>query len=171
MRKILTGILLSLTFMLLSTGGSVEASAVNQNEQEIIAALENAGGTVFPIGKPNVKNIANFTGDSYVAWLSDGGVPIGNVTFVNGAHTHWHVHHKSCQVLVAESGRGYYQIWGEEPHELLPGQTVTIPEGVKHWHGAAPGCMFQHLSITKSVAGVTTEWFEEVNPADYDALK
>jgi len=31
-----------------------------------------------------------------------------------------------------------YQIWGEEPKELLPGQSVTIPEGVKHWHGAMP---------------------------------
>ncbi len=171
MKKILAGILLSLSVLLIGAVSAAAASSVSPNEQEIIEALEKTGGTVFPVGEPNIKNTANFTGESYVAWLSDGGVPIGNVTFVNGAHTHWHVHHKSCQVLIAESGRGYYQIWGEEPHELLPGQTVTIPEGVKHWHGAAPGSMFQHISVMKSVPGITTEWLEEVNPSDYDVLK
>ena len=128
-------------------------------------------GVVFPIGEPNTKNAEHFTGDSYVAWLSDGGVPIGNVTFVDGAHTYWHRHHGSCQVLVAESGRGYYQIWGEEPQELKPGMTVTIPEGVKHWHGAAPNMNFQHISVMKSVPGITTEWLEEVDSEFYNALR
>lgn len=62
-----------------------------------------------------------------------------------------------ANALVAESGRGYYQIWGEEPHEPLPGMTVTISGGVKHWHGAVPGMMFQHISVMKSVEGITTE--------------
>ncbi|WP_270837781.1 hypothetical protein [Mitsuokella multacida] len=48
--------------------------------------------------------------------------------------------------------------------------TVTIPAGIKHWHGAAPGSMFQHISIMESVPKITTERLEEVNPADYEAL-
>ena len=67
------------------------------------------------------------------------------------------------------SGKGYYQIWGEEPKELLPGQSVTIPEGVKHWHGAQNNSWFQHLSIFKE--GATTEWLEPVNEAEYAKLK
>ena len=139
-------------------------------ESEIKAGLEKLGGSIFPIGELNIANEKYFTGTSYVAWLSKD-VPMGNVTFVDGAHTFWHIHHKSCQILIAESGRGYYQIWGEEAKELLPGQVVTIPEGVKHWHGAAPHCMFQHISVMKPVEGITTEWLEEVDKNLYNSLK
>lgn len=139
-------------------------------ESEINSELEKSGGAIFPVGEPNTANEKYFTGKSYVAWFSNE-VPMGNVTFVNGAHTFWHIHHKSCQILIAESGRGYYQIWGEEPHELLPGQVVTIPEGVKHWHGAAPNCTFQHISVMKPVEGISTEWLEEVDERFFKNLK
>lgn len=164
--------LAALSFALLTlTAGTALAETPAEIQQTLEKTVASSGGTIFPLGEPNTKNAAHFTGESYVAWLSDGGVPIGNVTFVNGAHTYWHIHYGSCQVLVAESGRGYYQIWGQEPHELLPGMTVTIPAGVKHWHGAAPGSIFQHVSVMESVPRITTEWLEEVNPADYKALK
>lgn len=140
-------------------------------ENEIATQLANSGGgAIFPIGELNSANAAYFTGTSYVAWLSDK-VHMGNVTFVDGAHTHWHIHHKSCQILIAESGRGYYQIWGEEPHELLPGMTVTIPEGVKHWHGAAPNSSFQHIAVMEDVPGISNEWLEEVNHDAFALLK
>lgn len=102
------------------------ALAKNFTEAKIKSELEQLGGTIFPFGEPNTANEKYFAGKSYVAWLSNE-VPMGNITFVNGAHTFWHIHHKSCQILITESGRGYYQIWGEEPQELLPGQVVTIP--------------------------------------------
>jgi len=94
-----------------------------------------------------------------------------NVTFSRGAHTYWHIHHKTCQILVAESGRGYYQIWGEPVKELRPGDVVTIPEGVKHWHGAAPNSMFQHIAIMEPVKDASTEWLEAVDADSYNALK
>ena len=140
------------------------------NESAIKIELEKLGGAIFPLGNPNTANEKYFTGKSYVSWISSE-VPMGNVTFVNGAHTFWHIHHKSCQILIAESGRGYYQIWGEEVKELLPGQVVTIPEGVKHWHGAAPNCMFQHIAVMKPVEGISTEWLEEVDENFYKNLK
>lgn len=140
------------------------------SETEIKAELEKVGGAVFPIGEPNDAYAKYFTGKSYLAWLSND-VPMGNVTFVNGAHTFWHIHQKSCQILIAESGRGYYQIWGEEAKELLPGQVVTIPEGVKHWHGTAPNFNFQHISVMQPVEGVTTEWLEEVDNKFFKSLK
>lgn len=140
------------------------------SESEIKSELKNLGGAIFSIGEQNFANEKYFTGKSYVAWLSNE-IPMGNVTFIDGAHTFWHIHHKSCQILIAESGREYYQICGEEPHELLPGQVVTIPEGVKHWHGAAPNCMFQHIAVMKPVEGISTEWLEEVDKNFFKNLK
>lgn len=139
------------------------------NEKAITDALRADGGAVFPVGVANSSLAQYFTGRSFVAPLQKSMVNVTNVTFEPGCINHWHKHHASCQVLVAVSGKGYYQIWGEEPKELLPGQSVTIPENVKHWHGAQHGHWFQHLSIMKEVA--KTEWLEPVTPADYAKLK
>ena len=106
-------------------------------------------------------------------WIQDAGYENAKAgfetSFAPGTINHWHIHHKSCQVLVDLSGTGWYQIWGQEPQKMMPGVTVTIPEGVKHWHGAAPDSWFQHLSIMQDVAG--TEWLEPVDEAAYKALK
>ncbi|MDO5532705.1 cupin domain-containing protein [Sutterella sp.] len=129
------------------------------------------GGAVFPIGVDNVAYAKYFTGQTYLAPLTPAGVSVGvsNVTFAPGVINHWHTHQKSCQVLVGVSGKGYYQIWGEEPKEILPGTTVTIPENVKHWHGGSHESWFQHLSIMSPGAGTT--WMEPVDPAVYAKLK
>ncbi len=154
--------------------GTTQAADVLQKAvpvSEITQALKKDGGVVFPIGQPNTTYQRYFTGKSYVQSLSNGGVPMFNVTFSRGAHTYWHIHHKTCQILVAESGRGYYQIWGEPVKELRPGDVVTIPEGVKHWHGAAPNSMFQHIAIMEPVKDASTEWLEAVDADSYNALK
>lgn len=44
-----------------------------------------------------------------LAALTDGKkVPVVNVTFYKGAHTYWHRHYGTCQILVGASGHGYY---------------------------------------------------------------
>lgn len=136
---------------------------------EIIQSLQKQGGTVFPIGKSNDAYAKYFTGDTYLAPLSGKDVNVSNVTFAPKVINHWHKHKGSCQVLVGVSGRGYYQIWGEPAKELKPGESMVIPEGVKHWHGASKDGWFQHLSIMKEGAG--TEWLEPVDPKEYEALK
>ena len=138
---------------------------------QVQAQLEQAGGTVFPIGKPNTAYEAFFTGRTFLAPLAYDSINVANVTFTRGAHTYWHIHRGSCQILVPESGRGYYQIWGEEPQQLVPGVVATIPEGVKHWHGAGPNSVMQHLSIMQVGPDVTTEWLEPVDDAVFAALK
>ena len=47
-------------------------------------------------------------------------------------------------------------------------ESVTIPENVKHWHGAQHTSWFQHLSIKE---GASTEWLEPVSEAEYAKLK
>lgn len=138
---------------------------------QVQAELEKLPGTVFPIGGPNKAYEKWFTGKTFHASLAKDSIGVSNVTFVNGAHTFWHKHHGTCQILVTESGRGYYQIWGQEAQPLTPGVVVTIPENVKHWHGAAPGTYMQHLSIMQSNPEVSTEWLEPVDDAVFAALK
>lgn len=138
--------------------------------EEITRAFAAKGHTTFPIGKPNTAYEKYFTGKTWLAPLAGGhGINTANVTFAPGVINHWHKHHKSCQVLVGAAGEGYYQIWGEAPQKMEPGTTVTIPAGVKHWHGAAPGAWLQHLAIMQE--GAETEWLEPVDPAEYDKLK
>ena len=60
-----------------------------------------------------------------------------NVTFEPRCRNNWHIHHKSVQVLICVTGHGWYQEWGKEAVEMKPGTVIAIPEGVKHWHGAA----------------------------------
>ena len=138
--------------------------------KEITEAIESRGETVFPIGKDNVNYEKYFTGKSYLAPLAGGqGVGVVNVTFAPRTINHWHIHKGSCQILVGMSGEGWYQIWGEEPQKMTAGDTVTIPEGVKHWHGAGKETWFQHLAIMEDGAG--TEWLEPVDEAVYAKLK
>lgn len=165
--------ILATTIIVIMSGiGGLFAQDMTMTTERIHAQLEaKQEGAVFPIGEYNSRNAAHFTGDSYVARLTQEPIPVANVTFVNGAHTYWHVHHGSCQLLLAVSGRGYYQIWGQEPQPLRPGMAVTIPEGTVHWHGAAPNTTFQHIAVMQSNTSVTTEWLDEVNPDEYEKLQ
>ncbi|MBQ7705412.1 MAG: cupin domain-containing protein [Selenomonadaceae bacterium] len=168
--KFLTVAILSTSIFF--TGTSFAAQPSQAESESILKELARIGGAVQPIGETNDTYAKYFTGQSYISNLSkDKNLPVFNVTFAHGAHTFWHIHHKSCQILVAAAGRGYYQIWGEEPQELLPGQTATIPAGVKHWHGAAPNSSFQHIALMQQVKGVTTEWLEPVDDSAFQKLK
>ena len=136
--------------------------ATELKQDDIIKKLKKSGGTVFPIGTPNTGYAKYFTGKSYLAPLSaDEDINISNVTFEPNCINHWHVHHKSCQILVGVSGKGLYQIEGQPIRTIEPGDTITIPAETKHWHGATENSWFQHLSIMKK--GAKTTWLEPVN--------
>ena len=65
-----------------------------------------------------------------------------------------------------------YQEWGKTAVALKSGMVVTVPEGVKHWHGAARDSWFQHLVYTtKAEEGANNEWLEPVTDKNYDLLK
>ena len=75
------------------------------------------------------------------------------------------------QILLVTGGRGWYQEWGKEAQELRAGDVVTIPVGVKHWHGAAKDSWFSHVAIEVPGEGTSNEWLEAVSEADYSKLK
>jgi quercetin dioxygenase-like cupin family protein len=59
------------------------------------------------------------------------------VTFEPAARTAWHTHPLG-QTLHVVRGTGRVQTWGGPIREIRAGDTVWIPPGEKHWHGAAP---------------------------------
>lgn len=88
------------------------------------------------------------------------------VTFEPGARTAWHTHPLG-QTLIVTQGKGLVQEWGKPLREIKPGDIVWIPDGVKHWHGAAPGTAMTHIAIAESVNGSPVEWMEKVTDAQY----
>ncbi|MBO7702124.1 MAG: carboxymuconolactone decarboxylase family protein [Eggerthellaceae bacterium] len=130
--------------------------------------------SAFPVGQPNVDFAQYFIGQSYLAPLSTEQVPVFNVTFEPGCRNNWHIHHAEKgggQVLVCVYGRGWYQEWGKEARELHPGDVVSIPPDVKHWHGATADSWFQHLAIEVPGEGSSNEWLEPVDDEQYVKLE
>ena len=127
--------------------------------------------SAWPLGQPNTAYAQYFIGQSYLAML-DPAIGLCNVTFEPGCRNNWHIHHGAQQVLLCVSGRGWYQEWGKAPVELRPGVTITIPEGVKHWHGAAADSWMQHLTYhANAKPGNSNEWLEPVDDEQYSKVK
>ena len=125
---------------------------------------------IFPIGEPNTAYAKYFTGNSYLASISDEQVPIANVTFEPGCRNNWHIHHATKgggQMLIGVAGRGWYQEEGKPAQEILPGTVIHIPAGVKHWHGAAADSWFAHLAFEMSGENASNEWLEPVTNEEY----
>ena len=135
-----------------------------------------ADGGLFGVGAPNEEFARYFVGRSYLKPLTDPRktVFMANVTFEPGCRNNWHIHHAEKgggQILLCTGGRGWYQEWGQEARELLPGDVVTIPAGVRHWHGAAKNSWFSHVSVECPGEGTSNEWCEPVNEAEYGTLE
>ena len=134
----------------------------------------HAKSMIFPVGQPNNAFAEYFTGQSYLAPISEEQVGIFNVTFEPGCRNNWHIHHARSgggQILVCVAGRGYYQEEGKSAIELKPGDCINIPAGVKHWHGAAPDEWFSHLAIEVPGQECRTQWLEAVSDNEYGDLR
>lgn len=142
------------------------AKEIWREEEDLHEGMSaHAATMIFPIGEPNERYAAFFSGKSYLARICGGALPVFNVTFEPGCKNNWHIHHAEQgggQLLVCVGGRGFYQARGEEKIELLPGDAVTVPAGVAHWHGAADDSWFSHLAIEIPGVGLRNEWLESV---------
>ena len=136
-----------------------------------IANQTGAETVLFGQGQENTAYAKYFIGKSYLQPLTNEDVHASNVTFEPGARNNWHIHHKTGQTLFVVSGRGWYQEWGKPAQELNAGDVVYIPEGVKHWHGAAKDSWMTHIAITVPNEGASAEWLEPVNEEEYNKLK
>ncbi|MFM1814114.1 MAG: hypothetical protein RLZ98_809 [Pseudomonadota bacterium] len=113
-----------------------------------------------------------FTGDVTLEPIVEAPAPAtvsaNRVTFEPGARTAWHTHPLG-QTLYVSEGIGRVQTWGEPVREIRPGDTVWIPPGEKHWHGAAPDTAMTHIAFQEGIDGVAVVWLEQVSDADYSA--
>lgn len=85
---------------------------------------------MFPTGEPNEGFAQYFTGQSYLAPLTDGGTPVS----------------------------------------MVPGTSIRVPAGTKHWHGAKADSWFSHLAFITPGEGVSNEWLEPVTDDEYGQL-
>jgi len=88
------------------------------------------------------------------------------VRFEPGARTAWHTHPLG-QTLRVTSGIGRVQLWGGPIREIRAGDTVWIAPGEKHWHGAAPEHVMEHLAMQEHQNGEHVKWLEPVTDAQY----
>lgn len=140
---------------------------------EILEIADKTGAetVLFGLGEENTAYAKYFIGKSYLQPMTKDGINASNVTFEPKCRNNWHIHHKTGQTLFVVSGRGWYQEWGKPAQELKAGDVVNIPEGVKHWHGAAKDSWFTHIAISVPNEGASAEWLEPVTDKEYNKLQ
>ena len=134
---------------------------------------KNHGG-IFGMGEKNTAYAKYFIGNSYLKPLAKtDNLFIANVTFEPSCRNNWHIHHSTKnggQILICVEGEGWYQEEGKKPQSLKPGDVVTIPANVKHWHGAKKDSWFSHLAVEVPGENTSNEWCEEVSDEEYNKL-
>ena len=156
--------------------GWPNAWAAFRKAKEVYKEDDTKDGGMFGIGEPNTAYAKYFVGNSYLKPLTDAKktVFMANVSFEPKCRNNWHIHHAKSeggQILLCTSGRGWYVEEGKDPQELFAGDVVTIPAGVKHWHGAAKDSWFSHIAVECPGIETSTEWCEQVSDTEYNKLK
>ena len=91
------------------------------------------------------------------------------VAFEPGARTAWHTHPLG-QTLYVLKGIGLMGLRNKAPQTINAGDTVWIPPGEEHWHGASATNSMTHIAIQEGLNGSVAEWLEKVSDEQY-ALK
>ena len=93
-------------------------------------------------------------------------VRVLKVSFEPEARTAWHTHPLG-QTLFVISGVGLMGLRNENPQLIKAGDTVWIPPGEEHWHGASATNSMTHIAIQEALNGVVAEWLEQVSEDQY----
>ena len=88
------------------------------------------------------------------------------VAFEPGARTAWHTHPLG-QTLYIISGTGLIGLRNEAPQLIKTGDTVWIPPGEEHWHGASAANSMMHIAIQEALNGSVATWLEKVSNEEY----
>lgn len=88
------------------------------------------------------------------------------VIFAPGARTAWHTHPLG-QTLHVVAGVGLIGLRDAAPRLIRPGDTVWIPPGEEHWHGATPDTMMTHIAMQEALDGGAADWLDHVSDEDY----
>lgn len=125
------------------------------------AASRLAPAAAFEPGSPE-----RYTGSVSVARVlraDDDSVRAYEVCFAPGSRTVWHAH-SGEQLLVILSGRCVVQCADGPAQHLGPGDSLRVPAGKRHWHGALPEGPASHLALN---AHGPTDWGPPVSDAEF----
>lgn len=157
MRKIIVS---ASAVALIATGATI---AVAEDAKSVLVSRVGThssavGPTEFFTGAVRIDSPFKGTGAARVGGAT--------VTFEPGARTAWHTHPLG-QTLIVTAGAGLVQHWGGPVQSILPGDTVWIPPGVKHWHGATARTGMSHIAVAESLDGKAVDWLEKVGDDQY----
>ena len=88
------------------------------------------------------------------------------VSFEPSARTVWHTHPLG-QTLYVLSGVGLVGLRNKAPELIKSGDTIWIPPGEEHWHGASANNSMTHIAIQEELNGNVAEWLEQVSEDQY----
>ena len=92
------------------------------------------------------------------------------VSFEPGARTAWHTHPLG-QTLHVISGVGLIGLRNEVSQLIKAGDTVWIPPGEEHWHGASATNSMMHIAIQEALDGSVADWLDKVSDDEYQLKK
>ncbi|MFC4928574.1 cupin domain-containing carboxymuconolactone decarboxylase family protein [Delftia deserti] len=120
----------------------------------------------------SVGSAQTFTGDVRISSPFQAPLPGtaggATVTFTARARTAWHTHPLG-QTLIVTEGQGLVQQQGQPALIIRPGDVVTIPPNVRHWHGAGPSGSMTHIAIAEKENGSAVAWQDKLCEQDYQA--
>ena len=88
------------------------------------------------------------------------------VAFEPSARTAWHTHPLG-QTLYVLSGVGLVGLRNKAPELIKSGDTIWIPPGEEHWHGASANNSMTHIAIQEELNGSVAKWLEQVSDDQY----
>jgi len=127
---------------------------------------------LFPTGsRPSKLGDPNwFTGQVWLEPILAAPAPSRNRSvrekFEPRARTAWHSHPLG-QVLYVVAGTGLIGTRDAAPQILRAGDTIWIPPGQEHWHGAVSDSILDHISIQEAESGFVTTWMAHVSDEEY----
>jgi quercetin dioxygenase-like cupin family protein len=138
------------------------ASAAAAREGQVVVRAGSIASRSAPV--------ANFTGEVRLRPLTTptppGQAGAALVTFAAGARSNWHTH-PAGQTLFVTDGCGWTQAESGPTSRICKGDTVYVPPGVKHWHGATATSTMTHFTVSETHGGENVEWMEPVTAAQY----
>ena len=92
------------------------------------------------------------------------------VSFEPAARTAWHTHPLG-QTLYVLSGVGLVGLRNKAPELIKSGDTIWIPPGEEHWHGASATNSMTHIAIQEALDGSVAHWLDKVSDDEYQLKK
>ena len=71
------------------------------------------------------------------------------------------------QTLYVLSGKGLVGLRNQKPDLINAGDTIWIPPGEEHWHGATATNIMTHIAIQEALNGQVADWLEKVTNEEY----